>query len=232
VTLSDEFEAAVNDPTRGIAFDLSTERDTLLVCFGGLEGGFLGPPFEFLRMTGTISTNRVFVRDLEQCWYQLGIEGLGTSVDETARSLSKLISDSGSRRTVFVGTSSGGFAALLFGSLLGVDAIVAVAPQTFVGAMRCRIHLDRRWPNRRNKARAVAVNRDYLDLRKVLTRHPPNQATIFVGTGERRDVAHARYVRAIANVSIIKRAGNHQVAKQMRDDGSLLEVIQTALNPG
>lgn len=89
----------------------------------------IGPPFEFLRLTEEMAVHRIFVRDLDQCWYQRGLPGIGTDVPQVAAALDVTLDKLGSSRRVFVGTSSGAFAAMLFGMLNRADAVLAFSPR-------------------------------------------------------------------------------------------------------
>lgn len=68
-----------------------------------------------------------FLRDFKQCWYQSGLLGLTLNVEDTAEFILGLLgSDVENAR--FCGTSSGGYAAILFGVMLQVKSVIAFAP--------------------------------------------------------------------------------------------------------
>ena len=62
-----------------------------------------------------------------------------------AGSLSAVLAERESRRVVTAGLSAGGYAALLFGALLGVDTALAFAPQTVVDPHVLAEMGDERW---------------------------------------------------------------------------------------
>lgn len=105
----------------------------LIVCFGGLSlhfGGIL--PFEFLNYLSVNYTNKCdlfFFIDENQCWYHKGIKGITNTIDETIDYLKKLITPY--EKVVFMGTSAGGYAAILFGSLCNVN-VISFIPQTIL----------------------------------------------------------------------------------------------------
>jgi hypothetical protein len=85
---------------------------------------------------GTLNTLRkqhddafdvLFVRDHDR-WYLERLPGVSDDIDGTARFLQE--QTNGYSRVAFVGCSAGGFASLLYGSLLNVHTTVALNPQT------------------------------------------------------------------------------------------------------
>ncbi|WP_337269647.1 hypothetical protein [Oryzifoliimicrobium ureilyticus] len=75
----------------------------------------------------------VFLNTANNDFYQHGVPGLGTSVDETAATLRQFARQIGVTRIRCLGMSMGASAAILFGSLLGADRVVAVGPEIEIG---------------------------------------------------------------------------------------------------
>lgn len=100
---------------------------TLIVSFAGKNN--IGA-FEFYNILEEIAPNvdRYFVFDKEQCWYHKGINKISTNVETTVAHL-KLLTEKYTK-TIFIGCSMGGYAAILFGSLLNVTSVIAFLPQT------------------------------------------------------------------------------------------------------
>lgn len=120
------FRTQLANPNAGFAYERKGS-DRLLVTFGSLLLPADGVPvWNFLRATEGIDSDRLFLRDHQEQWYQRGIvecpsvTDLETWLDRTIR---------GYRSVLFAGSSMGGFAALLFGGLLAVDTYV-INPQT------------------------------------------------------------------------------------------------------
>ena len=61
--------------------------------------------------------------------YHNGIVGISNNIDETLPHLQAQIAPYSN--VIFLGVSSGGYAAILFGSLLNVKSVLAFIPQTF-----------------------------------------------------------------------------------------------------
>jgi hypothetical protein len=124
-------EVALADPACALVVDRALVGGNLqaMVCFGGLSNGTDGAPFEFVRQTGDLGVHRVFVRDLGQCWNQQGLPGTADGVAGTAAHLATVptvLDGLAPSRRVFVGNSSGAFAAVLFGVLSGADGLLPI----------------------------------------------------------------------------------------------------------
>jgi hypothetical protein len=104
---------------------------TAIVCFGGKGlkfGGIL--PFEFLNYLSSNYQDQCdlyFFIDEHQSWYHEGIKGITTSIDDTVLYLKNLLRNYD--KVLFMGTSAGGYAAILFGSLCNVN-VISFIPQT------------------------------------------------------------------------------------------------------
>lgn len=127
------------------------------------------PRFEFVRASGAINENKIFVCDPYQAWYQRGITAELNSVRTLASFLSQRIEDIRPERVVMIGNSMGGFAALLFGCILKVDKAIAFSPQISVSPSKRLEFLDFRWPRQILNMYLTTLYRDHCyDLRPVL----------------------------------------------------------------
>lgn len=63
----------------------------------------------------------IYVRDIHKCWYITGINERITCIDDLVKFFKQYIDDGD--HLVTVGSSAGGFAAALFGALLGADYV-------------------------------------------------------------------------------------------------------------
>ena len=224
------------DATCALVIDPAPAGQTapVMVAFGGLANGTDDPPFEFVRQTGDLGVHRVFVRDLGQCWYQQGISGAGDSVVAAAAALSALLDTLSPSRRVFVGNSSGAFAAILYGILASADEVVAFGPQASItrfGRLRSR---DRRWPAQIHKARQVAADRSHLDLVRLLrTTAHPGRITVHHGEKDLMDTRSAARLGAESGVEVATHPGGHLFIRKLRDGGELQPMLEVALrSPG
>lgn len=106
-------------------------KDVLIVTFSGRQDG-LGSMtvFEFKNFLEEQYGlyDKLFLKDEKVLWYNQGITGLSTNVEETIDFLHKQILPY--KKVVFIGASMGGYAALLYGSILKVDLVITFRPQT------------------------------------------------------------------------------------------------------
>ena len=114
----------------------TSNRDLLIVTFGGCnkEGSIATiPPFEFVNTLSKYFPNsdKRFYRDLNLASYNRGLKGISSNIDETVSYLEPIVKTY--KKVVFIGNSSGGYAAILFGSLLNIYSVIAFFPQTIVG---------------------------------------------------------------------------------------------------
>ncbi len=200
------------------------------MCFGGLDGRTTGAPFELAALTAALPVHRVFLRDTGQCWYQQGLPGLGHDVLSAAAGLGALLAELGGTSTTFVGTSSGGFASILYGVLSGADRIVAFSPQVSLrrwDRLRAR---DRRWSDRVRVARRASADVHHLDLVALLLRHPDHRPiAVHYGSGDPRDTAAAHRIGTQPGVELRAHPGGHLFVRRLRDSGELEALIRHAV---
>jgi len=107
---------------------------TLVVSFGGCitkPKGYV--PFEFLNFLNKNfpEIDCGFYVDLNKSWYSKGIAGISEDVPSTVAYLEEKVK--GYDKVIFLGVSAGGYASLLFSSLVkGVTHSIAFDPQTDV----------------------------------------------------------------------------------------------------
>ena len=233
-----DFERALQDETVGIVADpIRPDQPpaTLLIAFGGLASRLDGiPPFEFLSALSDTAARRVFVRDLNQSWYQEGVRGVSSTLATTTAALRALVAESGARRVVTLGVSAGGFAAIYFGCQLDADFVLAFGPQTFTSRRLRRWHRDRRWVEEIARIDTLDPATTCRDLRPVVAAREVEGRTpieIHYGRRSRVDRAHARRLRRFADVTLIEHDAGHNPAKALKDAGELDAVLRRAVTP-
>lgn len=114
-------------------FIKKSQSKTLIISFGGCQSG-MGhlALFEFKNFLETHFSgyDRLFYIDKHKDWYQKGIEGISKNVDETVSHIKTRID--GYKKVICIGSSAGGYAAILFGSLLNVDIVITFNAQTLL----------------------------------------------------------------------------------------------------
>lgn len=118
-------DLAIDDIPDIILTKRGTKSERLLIYFSsapakGIEGVSKLTPY---------GQDAIFVRDPRRGWYNLPIKGLARNADELCEQIARRIAGYPLDRVTMSGGSMGGYAALLFGTMLGVGRIVAVGPQ-------------------------------------------------------------------------------------------------------
>jgi pimeloyl-ACP methyl ester carboxylesterase len=219
----------------GIRFDADSDSRTLLIAFGGLRGRVDVPPFEFLSVTGDFPVKRMYVRDLYQAWYHRGIpRQRAKSLVGVADRLRELIAPHDVERLVTIGNSSGGYAALVFASLLGADVALAFAPQTTIDPDAMADLGDRRWETHLRKLHdAGRIDPAWTDLREALPQHLGANTRLQVYFNERLaiDRLHAERLAGIDAVRLLRfgHGSGHYLVNTLRNNGSLEHALRKAL---
>jgi len=205
-----DWRVGARDGGGSIATDFSAKSDVMLIAFGGLKKG-IGriAPFEFFNLTRGIEVKKIYVRDMRQSWYHATLPGIpddphGT-VDGVAGHLRKLIKQQRPRKVVCVGNSAGGYAALLFGCLIGAHVVHAFAPQTFIDKANRKGCGDIRWGGNqiRNAHNSKTRREGYFDLKRfLLPRKTGTRYHIHYQRGSRIDSVHAERMRRVPGVAL------------------------------
>lgn len=184
------------------------KSSTIVVSFAGhgLQfGGVPRPEFYNFISKNFPEVDLLLLVDYNCRCYHQGLKGITSNVDETANYIKKIIN--GYQKIVFVGVSAGGYASILFGSLLQVHDVIAITPQT--------------------RLKASVFDDMYKDLTNFI-----NSATnyfLVADTGVKHPEhmhhsSHCERIEHHKNVVILRK--NKVDVAQMRDDGSLLEIFQ------
>lgn len=223
------FEELLKDSTLSIASDLSRPGEPLLIAFGGRAGAMGILPFEFFRVTQELDVNKVFLRDLNQIWYQAGLKGHTTGIDDTAELLRQTIESISPSRVIVVGNSMGGYAALLFGILLAADSVHAFVPKSLLNAPEY-LH---------NKESYLELNDHYpdtyFDIKQIMLDHigvaSKTELHVYFDPANAMDKKHADYLGSLRQISLhrVRAGGSHAVVKELNQTDRLKNIIRTAL---
>ena len=236
VRFRSEFRRSLDDPNAPLSLDMGPDSRTLLIAFGGMRG-MMGNilPFEFFKATGTVAVKRLFVRDLRQAWYHRGVPGHGSSIEAVGHSLGELVAAQGVERLVMVGNSAGGYAALLFGTLLGADSVLCFAPQTVLELEVLAEMDDHRWDDQlRELTHSGDLDPRWTDLRRALPdiRRAGTRYEIYFDDSFRIDRLHAERLGGLEGAQLHRFSGGaHGIAREMRESGELDTVLQRAVGP-
>jgi hypothetical protein len=213
--------------------EMDDDSRTLLVAFGGMLGRMGIPPFEFFRLAGGIPVKRLFVRDLHQAWYHRGLPGYGTTLTSVAQSLRELIGRYDVDRLVVTGNSAGGYAALVFGTLLDADVVLCFAPQTVLDLDVLDAIGDHRWDDRlRPLVDGDVLDQDWVDVGPALARtaRGTTRYEVYFDESLSVDRDHVERLAGVQNLRLYRFGrGAHHVVGSLRDSGALSLILQRAL---
>jgi len=198
----------------------------LWVVFTGLGSSFGGTPIpEFRRTLVLLGGTRVFLRDPSQSWYALGI-------DEAPECLPVLLQDlvDQAERTIFLGSSMGAYAALLYSAMVGgVDVVHAFGPQSTIDPVVCESIGDHRYRGAFERIRRRLVwpgQQRQWDLQVCLPARPEVERWVHVCEDDPLDARHASRLTEVPNL-IVRHwpCRGHNPAGWLKETGMLAEVI-------
>jgi hypothetical protein len=218
------------DDGSAVSRDYSLASDVLLVSFSGLKRNPAKLPGFSLRGTlAGVPVRKLYLRDLDRAWFLRGLRGLTRNVDETATFLRAEAKSIGARRVVLTGYSLGGFAALLYGALIGADEVHAISPQTFISFWRRWRSGDHRW-QRYVLPLHFGTTRRYHDLRPLLEGSRTSGLHVHFARDSRLDALHAEHVRDLNGVVIHEHSeGSHRLVTELRESGKLRAILERAV---
>ncbi len=210
-----------------IKIELVEGSSQIYFIFGGIAAGMGMPPYEFSKASNILSDSRVFIRDLRQAWYHRGLPGVSTNITETKNHLESIINDNDAKSVIMVGNSMGGFAALLFSSMIPKSKAIAFSPQTFVNPRKRLMHKDRRWGKQIFKLYLTGWCKEKIWDLKSITPVDGWSATVIASKTDKLDLLHAENVREVKGVDIqVFDYGGHNLVKSLRDNGLLEEILR------
>ena len=189
------------------------------------------PPFEFFGLTSGLDVDKLYVRDHGQAWYQAGLPGVASNLGAIADYLRDTIAEADARRVVMVGNSMGGYAAMVFGALVGADVVHSFAPQSFVDHLHRLWHRDTRWRKQMRAMYRLPENR-HLDARRLLAgRRAGCPIHVYYDAGDRLDAIHAERLDGLPGIELhAYSSGGHGVVRHMKASGELQGLLQGAIS--
>ncbi len=191
-----------------------SNNKTLIISFAGIRT-LKNIQFEFVNSLNRMYPNcdKLFYLDKTSQWYIDGIPPITKSVEETTQHISDKIKKY--QKVCFIGHSAGGYAAILYGSLLNVHHVLAFIPQTNLQKIKEDIFND--------------DNIKYIDLKKYI-----NNKTKYKLIGDKTDndpchsIEQCNHIKDFDNVEIIYK--EKVDIKEIRDSGELKELILEFVN--
>jgi len=218
-----------------ILVETGTDRSRLLIAFTGFQGALTMAPFDFFSASGHLGSSRILLRDPTHLMYLTGCPPDAPGFLPLLERLRKEIDLLSPQRITCVGTSSGGYAAMLFGHLLEVDRVHAFAPSAFASVWMTIQRRDWQQVRQRISPRHFLLELripwslwKYRDLPGVLRQgNGKTRYTVHVCAQNEHDMKRAGYFSDCPQVEIAAHECNtHQVAKHLVREGKLLSVFQ------
>lgn len=193
-----------------------------VIAFGGMLTSLGMPSSEFFgTLIKSSDFNVIFVKDYWQSWYQKGLLGVSEDVLSTSEYL-KSILPSTTEDVICLGTSSGGFAAILFSELLEANKSISFSPQVNID-MNTFLNFrtpDSRWDEIKES--------NFLDLRRRISGKVEHN--IYVGQGNLIDM---NQVDLLPTLDIIKilclETDQHNIAGFLKNKMLLSSVLNEHL---
>jgi len=206
--------------------------EVLVVAFTGKAAKFnMIRPFDFFRLTGLLHYHRILVREPWHYCYLKGIDetGLEGLIDRLQSEIKRLAP----KRVLFIGVSSGGFAALLLGHLLEPDYVHAFSPYTYLDYFNVvkegnYHHTVFRWLVTIARINLLPANlRRYLDLRPLLMKSDGKTRFHLHACAHSSDRTCVRHVGDCPHTQIfLYPCDSHNVTWGMIKNKYLLELLQ------
>ena len=195
------------------------QSPVLAVAFTGVMHGLGALHFEFGRSLGEIRCATLLVRDIGLRWYQYGPDD-PSSADSVVARIRDTAKRVGASRIVCIGNSMGGFGALMYGSLLQADAVIAFGPQTAIDPAITAAMGDRRW-------RSYQDNISDYPCGDIASLAQPRNVTVCYGSHDSLDVAHVDRLKwPIHRVPI---PGGHNAIRELKQRGELLPILSSVV---
>ncbi len=210
----------------------------LLVALGGLPVPGRGAAFEFGGLRARLGVHALLLRDPAGAWYTRGVGGAARDLAGLVTWLRAQQERLAPTRTVLVGNSAGGYAALALGALLDADEVVAVVPRSALADEVNDALGDDRWQDRRREVAADLAGAAYGDLatlvpQEAARRGPRPYATrlrVLSAVDNALDRAHATRLSGLPElVTSLYPRGDHQLAAVLARSGELDRVVASAL---
>lgn len=191
---------------KSIELDLSGSGENLYIFFGGISAGLGMPIFEFYNASKILNDKKIFCRDFSQTWYHNGLVDVGNDIKSIVKILKKYIQEINPKRVYFCGNSMGGFAAIMFATLIGKESIViAFSPQTFISPMLRFKYNDFRWNKQiLNTYKKSIFKHKIYNLRSLIAEHKNAEVKIhiFVAKDDQLDYVHSQHIKSLNNVLV------------------------------
>jgi tetratricopeptide (TPR) repeat protein len=168
-----------------------------------------------------LDCNRILVRPAGKSWYHGGVPGLGATIEQTAASLRRVVDTLKPSHVASIGASVGGYAAIVFGSLLQADRIVALSAE-----------LQLMLPGSRSARDLSGPPRKFGDLLPHLQDRKPGSLWLVASEAEIVELHGAVRAAALPAIhAVAVRNTPHITPRSVDADDSWMPLFAASLNP-
>jgi glycosyltransferase involved in cell wall biosynthesis len=223
-----EWSRKINYTRKPILSEKGIDRSHLVIAFGGIANQLYLPPFEFFQATNSLPYSKILVRDFNQGWYHLGIDKRLDNFKAVLEKLRKTVEELAPETICTVGTSAGGYAAIVFGHFLKANFVHSLAPQTFIDQNNRERIGEIRWQKDISKIYEMQPDSSWFyDLRELLKQY--NGKTVYnihVSRNHSLDMAYAQHMENIPGINIFKYdCAEHNIAKYIKEQNLLGDLL-------
>lgn len=191
-----------DDRTKDVQITRAPDARATVIVTTGIVFGNL--PLSFMDMLiADHDLNAVYLRDFNKRAYLRGVASLGADEEQTIAALQRLVAELGAKRTIVMGSSSGGFSAMRYGALLGADAAVSFAgPASVLDAFEGTRQSV--WNSNMFVRPMLESEPDLpVDLVPLLAKTSRTRFFQFYGEQAEEDIRHARRLEGLSNVRVV-----------------------------
>ena len=210
---------------------INEESDNLIITFSSSPDSF--DWYNSLeKFSLEISFSRFYLSDMCNVWWHGNykeINGFGPL--SLFGFLEKEIKEISAKKILCMGSSRGGYGAILFGCLLNADLVLAFSPQT-----RITPGLDKKYQiiskinDLKNTILNFEVDEELTDLRNIIERYGKNNKTIyklFYGSENSGDETHAKYISQFKGTEFhTTETSSHKTSKIFLNNGTVEKLIR------
>jgi hypothetical protein len=182
--------------------------------------------YMFWRVMNGLPGTKIFINDEDNGWYVHGIPTLGDTVQDASKALLKIINEIKSEEVLFIGPSMGGYAAMLYGSILKPLLVgVSVKCLSFGGEFLLYSRETRSGTLAKKEPNPI-----YTDIRPLLDSSGLSVIHI-IGDSDINDVYQASLISKIKTIKIISlKNAPHAVSTYIGKNYNLIEFIRQLSN--
>jgi UDP-N-acetylmuramyl pentapeptide synthase len=216
------------------AYDIISlpDNSTLLVVFEGAGEQYGSSPGLLSKAVAGCNTDKIILRDLDFAWHHRGIRGISNDIFGTIAFLKEKIAERKYEKIVCAGISAGGYAALLVGSIIRADEILAFSPHTFFDQGNRAKFNDKRWADQVEKIQEGASGM-HSDLTTVLESSLSGRTVVHIYACENDPLSklHADHLSSFNAIRFhFLQEKDKSIEKYLNEAGTLTRIINNALS--